>query len=88
MRVGFIKDTKCFNTAVFDSAMVVQEFEERLKQDGVVDTIVTLPEGFGIGDIYVDGVWTKQEIPAPVYVPTPEERIEALEAAMNFMLGM
>lgn len=88
MQVGFIKDTKCFNIAVFDSAMVVEEFKRQLQQDGIVDTIVALPEGFGIGDTYDNGIWTKREISEPIDFPTEEERISALEAAMNFILGM
>lgn len=88
MKVGFIKDEKCINIAEFDSAMTVQEFKVTLTQEGIVDTIVYLPDGFGIGDSYKDGVWSKQDTPIIAQDPSTEDRLAALEAAMSFMLGM
>ena len=88
MDFAFIKDDMCINIAVFDSQENANTFRDVMITDKICDDIVMLDNGFGIGDSYENGVWTKQEIPEPVYEPTPEDRIEALEAAMNFMLGM
>lgn len=88
MEIGFIRNNICFNVAVFDDIRIMQEFEKQLKKDGIVDNLVEIPEGFGIGDKYEDGVWSKQETPIIAQDPSTEERLAALEAAMSFMLGM
>ena len=72
MIYGIIKDGICENTIVSSA--------------GFADTIgaVEVPEGYGIGDRYIDGVWEKGE--APKSEPTTEDRISALESAMLAVL--
>lgn len=46
---------------------------------------VELPDGYGIGDTYTDGVWEKQEVNA-AGKPDIEERLIALESAVLAMM--
>ena len=46
---------------------------------------VELPDGYGIGDTYTDGVWEKQEVNA-TGKPDIEERLIALESAVLAMM--
>lgn len=86
MNYAFIKNNICYNIVVFDDSEVAEAFEAYLKEDGLVDEIVILANGFGIGDSYLNGIWIKkQPIAEP---PTAEERIAALESAISFLLGM
>lgn len=93
MKFALIEDNKCINIAVFDEGAPMDSYREIFRHDGICDDIVLVPEGFEIGDIYEDGVWSKGErTPVedvePDNTPTAEERIAALEMAMSFMLGM
>lgn len=44
---------------------------------------VEIPQGFGIGDIYKNGSWSKA---TPEPEPTTEERLAALEEAVLAMM--
>lgn len=43
---------------------------------------VALPQGFGIGDSCIEGRWKKRPDVVTERVPTPADRLTALEAAM------
>lgn len=45
---------------------------------------VLLAEGFGIGDMYTNGIWSKAAAEEPA--PTAEERLTALEEAVLAMM--
>ena len=45
---------------------------------------VLLADGFGIGDMYANGIWSKASAPEPT--PTAEERLTALEEAVLAMM--
>ena len=62
-----IKNQICTNILQFDT-------EERAKSFG--DNIVKLEEGFGIGDTYVNGVWSKP-------IETIEQRIEEIDKQLS-----
>lgn len=86
MNYAFIKNNICFNIAVFDDIEIVEEFKIVLKQDGIVDDIPALPEGFGIGDKYEDGVWTKAEtIPELPKEPTIEDYLVDLDFRVSLI---
>ncbi len=72
MRYAIIENNKCVNVIVAEP-----DFATEI---GAVE----IPNGFGIGDIYANDEWSKAPVPEPM--PTAEERIEALEAAMLEMM--
>ncbi len=72
MRYAVIKNNICVNVIVAEPDFVAEI--------GAVE----IPDGFGIGDIYANSEWSKAPEPEPI--PTAEERIEALEAAMLEMM--
>ena len=58
MLIGIIKNTMCTNVCVFDDLAIAKEF----LSNGVLgdaDTVVVLPESYGIGDSYKNGLWTR-----------------------------
>lgn len=76
MNYGLIKDNKCLNIAVFNENM---EDVKAIFIPDVCDDIVPLYEGFGMGDIYKDGMWHKGAPNTPVLSPT-ELREQAYES--------
>lgn len=77
MTFGLIKNNVCINIAVFPNKNTAEEVVGLLDN---VDFAVELPDGFGINDIYIDGIWTKNQI-IEQKEPTLEERITAMEMA-------
>ena len=83
MNIAIIKDGKCVNIALFDGLETAQSFLAAGVYDA--DSVVELPDGYGIGDSYADGAWTKapSEQPEPVEpvepTPTLGERLTAAE---------
>jgi hypothetical protein len=72
MNIGIIKDTLCIDAAVFETIETAQRF----LADGVwtdADDVRELPEGYGIGDSFIDGAWVKAPEPEPGPEPSPEE---------------
>jgi len=93
MNYALIKDNICINIAVFEEDAPMDSYRETFRHNGICDDIVEVSEGFWIGDTCENGVWSKPESTPveeaePDNIPTPEERIAALEMAMSFMLGM
>lgn len=85
MNIAIIKDGTCINIAVFDNLDTAQQFLTA----GVyqADSIIELPDGYGIGDSYDGSTWTKAPEPEPVEPEvTLEERVAAIETAI--MEGM
>jgi hypothetical protein len=72
MRYAIIKNTICAN--------IIKAEPEFAQKIGAVE----IPDGYGIGDRYIDGVWEKGEVPKSD--PTAEERLSALESAMLVMM--
>ena len=64
-RYGIIKGGVCVNAIVSEAGFAAEL--------GAVE----LPEGYGIGDLYRDGEWSKAPEKEPE--PTLEERLEELE---------
>ncbi|MDR1101687.1 MAG: hypothetical protein LBL34_04975 [Clostridiales bacterium] len=78
MNIAVIKDNICVNTLAFDDLATAQSFLENGAIDG--DSVLELPEGYGIGDMYTEGEWAK----APVDEPqeTPEQEIARLKSEL------
>lgn len=66
MNIGIIKDTICVNTAVFNDFETAQEFLINGAFPDNPDTVVELPDGYGIDDTYIDGEWVKKLAPEPI----------------------
>lgn len=88
MDFAFIKDNVCFNIVIFENIEKAQAFKKVMTQDGIIDDIVNLKSGYGIGDRYENGVWLKYKLESPIAMPTTEERITLLEDTINYMLGL
>ena len=61
VNIGILKSGTCIDTAVFCSVETARDFLE----SGVwpeADAVTVLPEGFGIGDAFGGGSWTKQVV--------------------------
>lgn len=88
MNIAIIKDGTCVNIAVFDNLDTAQQFLTA----GVyqADSIIELPDGYGIGDSYDGSTWTKAPEPVEPEPVEPEvtleERVAAIETAI--MEGM
>lgn len=59
MNYAFIKDNIVVNVAVFESDLDAHNFKEYVPE---IDDIIKLEDGYGIGDKYDNGEWTKTEI--------------------------
>lgn len=70
MTIAFIINNSCVNIAVFD-IQDIHNIDKAFKEG--FDELVECPEGFGIGDNFIDGVWSKKK-PTPTE-PTFEERL-------------
>ena len=67
MRYGVIKNNICVNAIVAEA-----DFAAEIGA-------VQIPDGFGIGDIYKDGEWSKAPEPEPQPSDDTESRLAALE---------
>ena len=84
MDIGIIQNQKVINACVFDDLQTAQDFLAL----GVwpdAESIVELPDGYGIGDGYDGTAWTKPpapEIPEEPVITTPTlgEQVDALKA--------
>lgn len=88
MNIAILKDKNVTNTVVFDNFETAQEFFN----NGVwpdTDDIMELPEGYGIGDSYIDGEWIKAPQPE-LPEPEPEPELEPTEErlAIEILLGV
>ena len=91
MNIAIIKDGMCINIALFDALETAQSFLTA----GVfeADSVVELPDGYGIGDSYDGETWTKapktkpdeseSEESEPSTEATLEERVTAIETAIE-----
>ncbi len=67
MEYGVIKDNVCINSFILDEPLN-SESHERIRNmlyiafNITADNIVEIKEGFSVGDIYVDNVWSKNEL--------------------------
>lgn len=93
MNVAIIKDGTCINIALFDSLETAQSFLTAGVYDA--DTVIELPDGYGIGDMYDGTTWTKapepepeEPEPGPESGATLEERVTAIEDAIERGLSM
>lgn len=77
MDYAFIKNKICVNVAVFHSHNNAMNF----KQFSDCDNIISVKDGFGIGDKYESGEWTKIEQPPiePLQEPTVEDYLIELD---------
>lgn len=84
MNIAVIKDGVCVNVCVFQDLKTAQSFLKANVWPGASEVLET-PDGYGIGDSYADGAWTKapSERPEPVEPVEPEptlsERLTAAE---------
>lgn len=84
MNIAVIKDGKCINMCVFDDMVIARNFLSAGVWPGASD-VLEAADGYGIGDSYADGVWTKapSEVPEPIEpmepTPTLSERLAAAE---------
>lgn len=76
MTIAVIKDTVCTDICEFADLDTAKAFLNAGAWQGAT-AVVELSEGFGIGDTYTDGTWTKQEEPAE---EAPVDKIAELEA--------
>jgi hypothetical protein len=60
MNIGIIKSTVCVNSTIFDDLETAEEFLSTNVWPGA-DAVAELPDGYGIGDICTNGVWSKPE---------------------------
>ena len=79
MEYAFIENGICINVAKFESETAVEE----MKLAYTNYNIVPIENGFWIGDLYSDGVWTKAE-PS---IKTDAQQIAELEAVIDVMLN-
>jgi len=84
MNIAVIKDSMCINVCVFNDLETAYNFLKANVWPGASE-VLEVPDGYGIGDSYVDGEWTKApseqpEIVEPVEpTPTLGERLTAAE---------
>ena len=85
MNIAVIKDGVCVNVCVFQDLKTAQSFLKANVWPGASE-VLEAPDGYGIGDSYADGAWTKapSEQPEPVEpvepTPTLGERLTAAES--------
>ena len=58
MNIAVIKDGVCVNVCVFQDLKTAQSFLKANVWQGASE-VLEAPDGYGIGDSYADGVWTK-----------------------------
>lgn len=61
MDYALIRNGTYINKVVFDSDESALAFKEAMSESGFIDDIVPAPDNFDIGDLYVEGKWSKQE---------------------------
>ena len=71
MNIAIIKDGVCIDMCVFEAIQTAQEFLQGDVWPGASHALEA-PDGYGIGDSYADGAWTK----APSKQPEPVEPVE------------
>lgn len=65
MDIAAIKNNICISVYIFKSLDDAQIFiESGLLGD--VDLVTELPDGFGVGDSFIDNTWSKKRIPASI----------------------
>lgn len=90
MNIAIIKKGLVINGAVFDDLETAQSFRVNgVWADIGADSIAELPEGYGIGDSYINGEWIKAEPLEPEIIPeskpvppTLEEQIANMQLAL------
>ena len=87
MNISIIKDTVCVNTAMFDDISIARKFLS-IGALGDADEVADLPDGYGIGDKYINGEWvyTPRPEPEPVEVIPPDLDIARVEAIIKTKL--
>lgn len=84
MNIAVIKDGACVNVCVFQDLKTAQSFLKANVWPGASE-VLEAPDGYGIGDSYEDGEWTKAPSEQPEIVepmeptPTLSERLAAAE---------
>ena len=64
MNIAVLKEGLVINSVVFDDVEKAEEFLN-LGIWPEADAVMELPEGFGIGDSYINDEWINQEQPEP-----------------------
>ncbi|GEM_PF-3045714 len=67
MEYGIIKDNICINSFVLDEPLNGENHKKvnnmlHIAFNVIADDIVEIKEGFSVGDIYADSVWSKNEL--------------------------
>ncbi|MDW5300763.1 MAG: hypothetical protein SA378_11615 [Sedimentibacter sp.] len=88
MTIAFIKNNICVNIVVFKDDTELNDFKVNYMTQSLIEDAIVLPEGFGIGDYYINGIWTKAPIVEIVIGPTIEERLILAEDMINYLLGL
>ena len=91
MNIAIIKDSTCINMALCNTLETAQSFLTAGMFEA--DSVVELPDGYGIGDSYNGETWTKtpetepdeseSEESEPSTEATLEERVAAIETAIE-----
>jgi hypothetical protein len=93
MNIAILADSLCVDVAVFDDENTAEDF---LNGDVWPDatSICQLPDGFGIGDNCVGGIWEKdmqsestEEVENGPPAQTLEDRITFLEGIISTLLA-
>jgi hypothetical protein len=85
MNIAIMENETCIGAAVFEDINTAQVFLADGAWPGAT-AVLELPDGHGIGDSYINGVWTKP--PAPDE-PEPEPSTEpTAEELLSIILGV
>lgn len=69
-----IQDDICINILEFESEMAAEDFD---------DSLIKLKEGYGIGDIYLNGAWSKKEETKQEKIEKIKEKLLSLDNTIN-----
>ena len=90
MNIAILKNNEVVNVTLFSNIETAQYFlAGGVWTDIGADSVEELPDGFGIGDSYKNGVWEKAPAPEPPEPPTEPETLtnEQLTKLINIKLG-
>ena len=86
MTIAIIKNGICKDVAVFGSVEIAESFLQRGMWDA--DSVVELPDGYGIGDSFDGEAWVKIELEADTETPITETESVSTQAQLNIMWSL